>query len=241
VNPETDAVMHLRLGDVSETICQTKCVLNKLFLDKEAVKYWWQNDETKELVFDLKDQREGDNMWRKSDYLMSLKFYENTIPELRNKGIMKVTIVSGSHYDWMDFKNSSYFIRKVAELYKLNGFEVEVKVGAELTPDNAIMFASQHKTFIRSAGGYSEMLEFAVKSLNGEENSTIIARSKQEKVDNMWNGGNEILSFVRRYLLLDDTMYYSTENGEPKNFDKLDRMDVKHQIRIRELENGLNP
>jgi hypothetical protein len=114
VNSNTDAIMHLRLGDVSETICQTKCVLNKLFLDKEAVKYWWQNDETKELVFDLKDQREGDNLWRKSDYLMSLKFYENTIPTLRANGVTKVTIVSGSHYAWdMKFQNSSYFIRTV--------------------------------------------------------------------------------------------------------------------------------
>jgi hypothetical protein len=111
-----------------------------------------------------------------------------------------------------------------------------VKVGAELTPDNAIMLASQHKTFIRSAGGYSAMLEFAIKALNGDANSTIIARSKQEKVENMWNGGDEILGFVRRYLLLDDAMYY--QDGQPKNFDQLKRTNVKHQIRISELESA---
>jgi hypothetical protein len=119
-------------------------------------------------------------------------------------------------------------------LYRLNGFQVDVKVGAELTPDDAITFAAQHNPFIRSAGGYSAMLEFAIKALNGDANSTIIARSKQEKVENMWNGGDEILGFVRRYLLLDDAMYY--QDGQPKNFDQLKRTNVKHQIRIDELE-----
>jgi len=190
IDGNTDAIMHLRIGDVTETICDATCVLHKLYLDTDeiSVDYFHRNEHGNAVVFDLKDKT---GLWRKTAYLNSLKFYESTIPQLRQKGIKRITIIAGSQYHWFPFKISTYFVKTIKELYELNGFEVSLKVGAQLTPDNALLFGSQHKTFIRAAGGYSEMLEFAIKSLN-PGNTLILSNPEKFNKFEVYKGDTRI-------------------------------------------------
>lgn len=103
---DNEALLHLRVGDVSESFCSEKCVLNKMYLDRDTVKFWAREKNSGAVVFDVYDPREdnavkvdgNEYFWKMSSYINSLKFYEGTVATLKEKGIRKVTIICGSQY-----------------------------------------------------------------------------------------------------------------------------------------------
>ena len=137
INFNNDCVMHIRTGDVLEN--ETKEKINER---------WNSNKIENENVIPSPRSH--------IMYIHNKKYYLSKIIKLKKLNINRVTIISGSHYKLNNFKNSSYFIDLVKELFQKNSFNVKLKLARN--PDDDLCLIYNSKYFIPGKGGYSRLL-----------------------------------------------------------------------------------
>ena len=137
INFNNDCVIHIRTGDVLEN--ETKETINKR----------WNSDE-------IENKNVIPSPRSHIMYIHNKKYYLSKIIKLKKLNINKVIIISGSHYKHNNFKNSSYFIDIVKELFQKNSFNVKLKLARN--PDDDLCLIYNSKYFIPGKGGYSRLL-----------------------------------------------------------------------------------
>lgn len=127
---ENEWVVHIRLGDVLEK-------------SKHSVEEHFENE----------IRSEGNGI-SDSFYIKPKIFFLNRINKMKKLGITKVIICSKFHKAEDSHKKSSLYLENVIELFKRNGFEVNLRVG-KFDADEDFTFLVNSKYFTSTGGGFS--------------------------------------------------------------------------------------
>lgn len=127
---EDEAVIHLRCGDVIDKLPQKVSEMLK---------------------------KEVKNPFNGVYYIPTLSYYIDEFEKLVQKGIKKITIIAGSHFELPNYKKSCEYIMSIKILAeKYYGLSVELKLGGDPDEDVIYMVNAQH--FVPSRGWYSKMI-----------------------------------------------------------------------------------
>jgi effector-binding domain-containing protein len=96
-----------------------------------------------------------------------LKYFGNVIKNVKNKNpdIKNIIIVTGFHHLGNHTKSYQY-IQKICEFFMENGYSVEKRINNDADED--FIFMSQSKYFVKSGGGFSNLIAALVKKNKGE-------------------------------------------------------------------------
>ncbi|MCH2185778.1 hypothetical protein MK280_07895 [Myxococcota bacterium] len=129
-------VVHLRIGDILEKAEQT----------------------AQEVV------RQGVRCNEGYLYVQPISFYRERLETLKSHGVKRVVLVGGSHVRNRLYAKSNLYILAIAQLFKKEGFEVDLRLGGN--PDDDLVFLSSASWFIESGGGFTRVAKKLV-SING--------------------------------------------------------------------------
>jgi GR25 family glycosyltransferase involved in LPS biosynthesis len=125
---KNEVVVHLRCGDVME-----------------------DSDHT------VEEMLEKDVLYNNGyAYIHSLEYYENIFRNLVNNGIVKMTIISGSHFEFDNYNKSCQYIEAIKLLANLYGMQTKLRLGSEPDDDVTYMVSATH--FIPGKGGFSKII-----------------------------------------------------------------------------------
>ena len=126
---KNEAVVHLRCGDVIE--------LSKYSVEEILEKDILYNDG--------------------GSYTYPIKYYYDKFSKLVDKGITKLTIISGSPYYFDNFKKSCQYIYAIKILAELFGMQTKLRLGGNPDDDLTYMVSATH--FIPGKGQYSMLIK----------------------------------------------------------------------------------
>lgn len=152
INKSTDCLMHVRVGDVIDELCNGENFLNKFYKNKEK-----KQDKDKSKII-------------RCYYIKPLKYFQDKIKKLKELGITKIYLMAGAHIQLPSYKYSTYYINKIVEEIQKEGLEVELKLGA--APDDDLLFSMNFDYFIPSEGQYCKLIKELNEKIN--TNFTII-------------------------------------------------------------------
>ena len=134
-------VVHLRIGDILDDKYYKNSLelINKKFFDNVP------HD-------DLNYSKNLLPNW----YIKSKKYYLDKINMLKKENIKNIIIIAASHINIGNYKNSSYFINLIKNLFENNNFNVELRLAKH--PDKDIELVKNSKFFIAANGSYSDLL-----------------------------------------------------------------------------------
>ena len=142
-------VVHLRIGDILDDKHYKNSLelINKKFFDNVP------HD-------DLNYSKDLLPNW----YIKSKNYYLDKINMLKKENIKNIIIIAASHINIGNYKNSSYFINLIKNLFENNNFNVELRLAKH--PDDDIILVSNSKYFIPANGSYSDLLKEICKLNN---------------------------------------------------------------------------
>ena len=117
-------------------------------------------DEYNDNIDDILEKKKTHN------YLISYEDIENTTKKLKDKklNIKKIIIVGGYHIHGNHDKSIVY-VNKIKEFLEKLNYKVETKIGNK-DPDEDFLWLANSKNFLRSKGGFSNLVNKMVE-LNG--------------------------------------------------------------------------
>ena len=131
-------VIHLRVGDVIE---------------------WEYKGDIDELL-------EGKSDYTGSDghlYLFDYEYFDNNLQKVKDK-IEKIIIVGGYHIK-RNTTRSEIYINKICDFFEKKGFEVEKRIN-QYTPDEDFLFMCNSSYYLKTGGGYSNLISQMVTKNN---------------------------------------------------------------------------
>lgn len=146
INKSTDCLMHVRVGDVIDELCNDKNFLNKFYKNE------------------VKNQEKDKSKIIRCNYIKPLKYFQQKIKKLIKMGITKVYLMAGSHIKLPSYKYSTYYINKIMEEIEKAGLQVELKLGG--SPDDDLLFSMNFDYFIPSEGQYCKLIKELNQKIN---------------------------------------------------------------------------
>ena len=144
INKSTDCLMHVRVGDVIDELCNNK------FMD-----VFFNN---KKISGDVNSKYHG------CKYIKALKYFQQKIKKLIEMGITKIYLMAGAHIKLPNYKYSTYYINKIVEEIEKAGLQVELKLGG--SPDDDLLFSINFDYFIPSEGQYCRLIKELNQKIN---------------------------------------------------------------------------
>ena len=150
-------LLHIRIGDVIDgpntiygingSICNYKCLIKKLY-------------------FNYDSYNSNSPSWNKftTRYIKSLSYFKNKIDICKKYNIKYIYIIAGSHIKLKSYKNSTFYLNTIIDLFKENNIKVFLQLGK--TPDEDILFSLNFNYFIKTEGNYSKFIEECLKLFN---------------------------------------------------------------------------
>ena len=133
-------VIHLRLGDV---IDNSKYPVDQ-FLNKTT--YYYHDKQLK------------------TNYVKTIKYYQNVIDKLRKLGINKAVFITGFHQGTNHTRSLDY-LSKLKLYFRSQGFQCTSRI--DLDPDDDFLIMCNSKYFVPSGGGFSNLITNIVKKKGG--------------------------------------------------------------------------
>lgn len=152
IDKNTSCLMHIRLGDILELLCNKKCLYDKFYLNKDTF------DKNSKIGWYKLKSRNIDN----------INYFIGKINNLKQLGINKIYIISGSHIKLDNYKYSQYYLNKIIEVFENENIKCYKIIGNN--PDNDLLFSMNFNYFIPSSGGYTKL----IKELNTKINPNFL-------------------------------------------------------------------
>ena len=144
-----------------------KIVDNKI--KKENIKIPDKNDIILHLRLgdSIKDYKNNKFIYHKQyngkSYATQIEKLHNLLPYVKNK---KIIIIYGKHFKFNEKNNklNELYLKKIKLFLKSNNIKFEEKLSGN--PDKDFMYMSKSKFFVKSGGGYSDLISRIVKLNN---------------------------------------------------------------------------
>ena len=160
--PLNTVVIHVRVGDVIDMAPASVAAL------LDSPHYFYTNDDDRAVL--------SGQVIRQSwnQYVVPLAFFRELIDKGEIHPRDKVVLMAASHEDVGLLRRgakplpekSCFYLNRVREFFVGHGIQTTIRVGH--TPDEDIMYAAQSRRFIRSHGGFSELLGRLVAAFGGD-------------------------------------------------------------------------
>ena len=96
-------------------------------------------------------------------YLFDYKYFEKNIDKIKDK-IDQVTIVGGYHVK-RNSTRSEIYLNKICNFISAKGLKVEKRIN-KYTPDEDFLYMCNSRFFLKTGGGYSDLINEMVKKNN---------------------------------------------------------------------------
>jgi len=143
VNKKTDCLLHLRVGDVIDELCNKENFVNKFYHNITKVDF--------------------DNNIR-CNYIKPLSYFIDKIKILHRLNIKKIYIICGAHIKLKNYNYSIYYIKKIKNIFNDAKIDVILKIANH--PDIDLLFSMNFDYFIPSNGQYSRLILDVNKKIN---------------------------------------------------------------------------